>query len=545
MKGDVVIVLISFLLLIVFVGVLLIGDFASGTQPVGKPQCMDGEDNDNDGLIDEDDPGCHSDLNANNANSYDPERRNERAEQEIKICKTDNDCLNNKDGTKCLTVYPGDFTPFCGCMTNNDCISGICGPDNKCISAINGEIKFYCSASMSLLISGKDTCSITAITTSNYCDGKSYEIKDNGNTKCSGTIIGNSTTINCDWTVTSGSYNYKLYVDDNYKTSGSVTCSKSTPTCSDGTEYGSCSSNKPLYCKDGNLINACGEAYNCGCPSGYECQADESCKLVSDCNSQCKAKANGFASGVCRGTTSSEQLWGVWQRDPGWEAYAQNYGLPQIELLAASGLNLVVLNINCQAWIDNNVVTGPASTGLPYRDHLKFLVDEASKRDIDTVFTHIGESSSENINTIRTPSNREAWITCAEEMVEYCNPYAMLPFEEPMAKSWWNNQTDKWQMTIDYNEFIIEYINRIRAIKPNMRMYVMPFPYSQDGMKIWYEDARTRYDDRGLPFDNIVYLASGYPYYPAARPGDGGWRDRLEMGRCYHQPENADGCWSN
>lgn len=132
MKGVVVIILISFILLIVFVAVLLIGEFASATQPVGDPQCSDDEDNDNDGLVDENDPGCHTDLDASNADSYNSERRNEYAEQEIKICKTDNDCLNSEDGTRCLMVYPGDFEPFCGCMTNNDCISGSCGPNNKC-----------------------------------------------------------------------------------------------------------------------------------------------------------------------------------------------------------------------------------------------------------------------------------------------------------------------------------------------------------------------------------------------------------------------------
>ncbi|MDE2030786.1 MAG: carboxypeptidase regulatory-like domain-containing protein [Patescibacteria group bacterium] len=37
-----------------------------------RPQCSDGIDNDNDGLIDSADPGCHTDLNANNSSSYDP-----------------------------------------------------------------------------------------------------------------------------------------------------------------------------------------------------------------------------------------------------------------------------------------------------------------------------------------------------------------------------------------------------------------------------------------------------------------------------------------
>jgi len=40
------------------------------------------------------------------------------------------------------------------------------------------------------------------------------------------------------------------------------------PGCSDGTPYGQCSSTKPLYCKDGILINNC---TLCGCLSGQNC----------------------------------------------------------------------------------------------------------------------------------------------------------------------------------------------------------------------------------------------------------------------------------
>lgn len=40
-------------------------------------QCSDGVDNDNDELIDEKDPGCHSDNNVDNSSSYDPKDDNE------------------------------------------------------------------------------------------------------------------------------------------------------------------------------------------------------------------------------------------------------------------------------------------------------------------------------------------------------------------------------------------------------------------------------------------------------------------------------------
>lgn len=44
--------------------------------------------------------------------------------------------------------------------------------------------------------------------------------------------------------------------------------------CADGTSYNQCSTNQPLYCQNGILINNCS---TCGCSSGQQCQADESC----------------------------------------------------------------------------------------------------------------------------------------------------------------------------------------------------------------------------------------------------------------------------
>jgi LPXTG-motif cell wall-anchored protein len=43
----------------------------------GTPECSDNRDNDGDGKVDEDDPGCHSDGNPNNASSYNPDDDNE------------------------------------------------------------------------------------------------------------------------------------------------------------------------------------------------------------------------------------------------------------------------------------------------------------------------------------------------------------------------------------------------------------------------------------------------------------------------------------
>src|SRR3989338_5345688 len=47
--------------------------------------------------------------------------------------------------------------------------------------------------------------------------------------------------------------------------------------CSDNTQFGQCSTNKPLYCDNGNLIPSCGQPYSCGCPLGQDCQPDGTC----------------------------------------------------------------------------------------------------------------------------------------------------------------------------------------------------------------------------------------------------------------------------
>ncbi len=58
-------------------------------------------------------------------------------------------------------------------------------------------------------------------------------------------------------------------------------------TCEDETPYEQCSTNKPLYCKNGTLINNCTQ---CGCPNQTICMPDQSCctpKTCQDLNWQC------------------------------------------------------------------------------------------------------------------------------------------------------------------------------------------------------------------------------------------------------------------
>jgi len=52
------------------------------------------------------------------------------------------------------------------------------------------------------------------------------------------------------------------------------------PNCSDGTVYGECSTNKPLFCNNGTLINDC---TTCGCNQGYFCNlSTEDCDVVPE-----------------------------------------------------------------------------------------------------------------------------------------------------------------------------------------------------------------------------------------------------------------------
>ena len=53
------------------------GSGNQGASSSNKPACSDGKDNDGDGLIDANDPGCHSDGNPNNAASYNPKDTSE------------------------------------------------------------------------------------------------------------------------------------------------------------------------------------------------------------------------------------------------------------------------------------------------------------------------------------------------------------------------------------------------------------------------------------------------------------------------------------
>jgi len=58
--------------------------------------------------------------------------------------------------------------------------------------------------------------------------------------------------------------------------------------CTDGTSYGKCSTDKPKYCENGNLVD---KVSFCGCPSGYEISNNQ-CVIKIACQNKCTS--NGF-----------------------------------------------------------------------------------------------------------------------------------------------------------------------------------------------------------------------------------------------------------
>jgi len=83
-------------------------------------------------------------------------------------------------------------------------------------------------------------------------------------------------------------------------------CVRSSPsnTCSDGTIYNECSSNKPFFCNNGQLVE---KASQCGCPTGKEVQVDN-CITPNEPNisNPYQPKANLYKGQLHAHTTNSD-----------------------------------------------------------------------------------------------------------------------------------------------------------------------------------------------------------------------------------------------
>ena len=83
-------------------------------------------------------------------------------------------------------------------------------------------------------------------------------------------IIPEQVTVDCSGIGSNSGTTYDIIVQE----AGNVTVS--IPVCSDGTEYGECSTQKPGYCYNGRIKQNC---ETCGCLEGNTCQTDGKCGL--------------------------------------------------------------------------------------------------------------------------------------------------------------------------------------------------------------------------------------------------------------------------
>jgi hypothetical protein len=210
-------------------------------------QCNDGIDNDNDGFIDRNDPGCWDDIN--NPNTYNP-NRNDESRATIN-CRTNLDCNDNNPKTEDICINPGLGTSYCTnkeikCLTNTECGIDMFFGDKFC--------------------SGNDVFSKFLY---NICKNPGT-----GNSYCSTTVT-NKLFLVCDYQCNDG------------KCVGEITCSKNT-------DCGINGFTGQMFCKEDDLYDKF-VYFNCINPG----QEDSFCKqtlvdkIVYECKFGCSdAKCN-------------------------------------------------------------------------------------------------------------------------------------------------------------------------------------------------------------------------------------------------------------
>ncbi len=149
-------------------------------------------------------------------------------------------CYTYNSGTvvtlTAATTTGNVFTGWSGTgVTGVTCTGATCtltmNANKNVIATFNLSAPPGCTGSLSVTISGSGTCTVNGSLTATNCNGKSWEIRDGGNIKCSGTVSGDSYSFSScpSWTVPLGSYTYKLYVDGTLKDTKPVTCSTTPP----------------------------------------------------------------------------------------------------------------------------------------------------------------------------------------------------------------------------------------------------------------------------------------------------------------------------
>jgi len=207
----------------------------------------------------------------------------------------------------------------------------------------------FCTGTLSASITGSGTCTVTAGLSGSNCDGQAWQIRDDGNVKCSGTVSGSSYSSTCSsWTVSSGSsgttYTYNLYIGGNLKDTKSVTCSPSIkcfskddcpddsnpctgkeckdagtpsatcdyPALAAGTICGTENKNCPDKCESSKeyrngaiktCSRACDGVGNCQDCTPSDC-TDSDYNTIKDCSYDCKNSTHCYAGIYCEKATA-------------------------------------------------------------------------------------------------------------------------------------------------------------------------------------------------------------------------------------------------
>jgi hypothetical protein len=117
-------------------------------------------------------------------------------------------------------------------------------------------------------------CSASTFTLTNTCpSGWTCSLNKNSVVISPGITDSSTTTVTSPSSATSGTYSFSVTATSNSYTgtgSANYVIGGIANQCSDGTAYGQCSSNKPKYCDNGNLVDRC-SSKSCGCPTGQNC----------------------------------------------------------------------------------------------------------------------------------------------------------------------------------------------------------------------------------------------------------------------------------
>jgi hypothetical protein len=95
------------------------------------------------------------------------------------------------------------------------------GGERDSIENISGQVS-VCSASLSVSLSGIDSCSVSAAILSRGCQGKSYDIANVAN--CSGTVNSNEEIVECNWNLMTGDYTYDLSIGGSVIDTKTLSC---------------------------------------------------------------------------------------------------------------------------------------------------------------------------------------------------------------------------------------------------------------------------------------------------------------------------------